>query len=181
MTRGQGKGEVIDIKELLARDADFLRAAVRAAVEAALEAEMTEVLGAERWERTEARQGYRSGYYQRSTAVTPADPRAFELQTSIDLSIRRSAVQWRLSICVDHRWLAFLAGLRQVRDRRSWDRHEPEKRVRWRLDGPCDGVNVRRLVPLACREQRAFPPLLSVERDGAACSPIPCDASWPPS
>ena len=77
MTRGQGKGEVIDIKELLARDADFLRAAVRAAVEAALEAEMTEVLGAERWERTEARQGYRSGYYQRSliTRVGPLELR----------------------------------------------------------------------------------------------------------
>ena len=77
MTRGQGKGEVIDIKELLARDADFLRAAVRAAVEAALEAEMTEVLGAERWERTEARQGYRSGYHQRSliTRVGPLELR----------------------------------------------------------------------------------------------------------
>jgi transposase-like protein len=76
MTRGQGKGEVVDIKELLARDADFLRAAVRAAA-AALEAEMTEVLGAERWERTEARQGYRSGYYQRSliTRVGPLELR----------------------------------------------------------------------------------------------------------
>jgi putative transposase len=65
MTKGQGKGEVIDIKGLLERDADFLRTAVRCAVEAALEAEMTEALCAEKGERTEARLGYRSGYYQR--------------------------------------------------------------------------------------------------------------------
>jgi putative transposase len=66
MTKGQGKGEVIDIKGLLERDADFVRTAVRSAVEAALEAEMTEALCAEKGERTEARLGYRSGYYQRS-------------------------------------------------------------------------------------------------------------------
>jgi putative transposase len=66
MTKGQSKGEVIDIKGLLERDADFLRSAVRAAIEAALEAEMTEALGAEKGERTESRLGYRSGYYQRS-------------------------------------------------------------------------------------------------------------------
>jgi putative transposase len=66
MTKGQSKGEVIDIKGLLERDADFLRSAVRAAIEAALEAEMTEALGAAKGERTESRLGYRSGYYQRS-------------------------------------------------------------------------------------------------------------------
>lgn len=63
MTKGEGKGEVIDLKGLLERDADFVRAAVRAAVEAALEAEMVEALCAEKGERTEARLGYRSGYY----------------------------------------------------------------------------------------------------------------------
>jgi putative transposase len=35
-------------------------------VQAALEAEMTEVLAAEKGERTEGRLGYRSGYYQRA-------------------------------------------------------------------------------------------------------------------
>ena len=66
MTKGQGKGEVVDIKGLLQRDADFIRTAVRSAIEAALEAEMTEALGAEKGERTEGRLGYRSGYYTRS-------------------------------------------------------------------------------------------------------------------
>jgi putative transposase len=66
MTKVQGRGEVLDIKALLAGNADFLRAAVKAAIEAALEAEMTETLGAAKGERTEARLGYRAGYYQRS-------------------------------------------------------------------------------------------------------------------
>jgi putative transposase len=66
MTKGQGKGEVIDIKGLLERDSEFIRTAVRSAIEAALEAEMSEALGAEKGERTETRLGYRSGYYQRS-------------------------------------------------------------------------------------------------------------------
>ena len=66
MTKVQGKGEVIDIKALLERDSDFIGASVQAAIEAALEVEMTEFLGAEKSERTEARLGYRSGYYQRS-------------------------------------------------------------------------------------------------------------------
>jgi putative transposase len=66
MTKGQGTAEIIDLKGLLEGDAEFIRAAVRGALEAALEAEMTEALGAEKGERTEARLGYRSGYYQRS-------------------------------------------------------------------------------------------------------------------
>ena len=48
MTKGEGKAEVIDLKGLLARDEDFVRAAVEALVQAALEAEMTEAIGAER-------------------------------------------------------------------------------------------------------------------------------------
>ena len=48
MTKVQGKAEIIDLKADIARDADFLRTAVKAALEAALEAEMTEVLGAGR-------------------------------------------------------------------------------------------------------------------------------------
>jgi transposase-like protein len=46
MTKGEGKGEVIDLKGFLARDEDFVRAAVEALVQAALEAEMSEAIGA---------------------------------------------------------------------------------------------------------------------------------------
>ena len=66
MTKGEGKGEVIDLKGLLARDEDFLRAAIEALVQAALEAEMTEAIGAGKGERSETRVSYRSGYYSRS-------------------------------------------------------------------------------------------------------------------
>ncbi len=66
MTKSQGKAEVVDLKGLLERDADFLRTVVVGAVQAALEAEMTDALCAEKGERTETRLGYRSGYYQRS-------------------------------------------------------------------------------------------------------------------
>lgn len=54
MTRGEGKTEVIDIKGLLARDEDFVRAAVEALVQAALESEMTEAVGAAKGERSES-------------------------------------------------------------------------------------------------------------------------------
>jgi hypothetical protein len=53
------KGEIIDLKGLLARDADFVRAAVAALVQAALEAEMTEAIGAAK------------GRTQRDPAVMP--------------------------------------------------------------------------------------------------------------
>ena len=66
MTKVQGKGEVVDIKAVLADDADFLRTAVKAAIEATLEAEMTEALGAAKGEGSETRLGYRAGYDQRS-------------------------------------------------------------------------------------------------------------------
>src|ERR1700757_4068570 len=66
MTKGEGKAEVIDLKGLLGRDEDFVRAAVEALVQAALEAEMSEAIGAEKGERSETRLGYRSGYYSRS-------------------------------------------------------------------------------------------------------------------
>jgi transposase-like protein len=62
MTRGKGKAELIDVKELLGRDQDFVRAALEVLLQAALEAEMTEAIGAEKGERTEARLSYRSGY-----------------------------------------------------------------------------------------------------------------------
>src|SRR6516162_6337886 len=66
MTKGEGKGEVIDLKGRLARDEDFVRAAVEALVQAALAAEMSEAIGAAKGERTETRLSYRSGYYSRS-------------------------------------------------------------------------------------------------------------------
>ena len=60
MTKGEGKGEVIDLKGLLARDEDFVRVAVEALVQAALEAEMTEAIGAEKGERSKTRVSYRT-------------------------------------------------------------------------------------------------------------------------
>jgi putative transposase len=41
----------MDVKELLGRDEDFLRAALEALLQAALEAEITEAIGAEKGER----------------------------------------------------------------------------------------------------------------------------------
>ena len=46
MTKHKGKTGLIDVKELLQRDEDFLRAALQALAQAALEAEMTETIGA---------------------------------------------------------------------------------------------------------------------------------------
>jgi hypothetical protein len=66
MTKGKGKTEQIDVKELLERDEDFLQAALQALLQAALEAEMSETIRAEKGERTEMRLAYRSGYYARS-------------------------------------------------------------------------------------------------------------------
>jgi putative transposase len=58
MTKGEGKAEVIDLKGLLSRDEDFVRAAVEALVQAALEAEMTEAIGVAKGERSETRVSY---------------------------------------------------------------------------------------------------------------------------
>jgi putative transposase len=66
MTKREGKGEVVELKGLLERDADFVRSAVEALVQEALETEMTEAIGAAKGERTEGRLSYRSGYYGRS-------------------------------------------------------------------------------------------------------------------
>jgi hypothetical protein len=66
MTKRQGKSGTIDIKAVLAEDEEFLRAVVRMALQEVLEAEMTEALGAEKGERATGRQGYRSGYYDRT-------------------------------------------------------------------------------------------------------------------
>lgn len=57
---------MIELKELVERDEDFVRSAVQTLVQGALEAEMTEAIGAAKGERTEGRVSYRSGYYSRS-------------------------------------------------------------------------------------------------------------------
>ena len=69
MTQSKSKATNADWKALLAEDDDFLRGIVRTVLQEVLEAEMTEALGAEPRERTEARLGYRAGYYPR-TLVT---------------------------------------------------------------------------------------------------------------
>ena len=66
MTDRKGKSGTIDVKALLARDEEFLRALVRTALQEVLEVEMTQALGAEKSERTAGRLGYRSGYYDRT-------------------------------------------------------------------------------------------------------------------
>ena len=58
-----------DLKALVASDPDFVRVLMRGALQEVLEAEMTETVGAAKGERTEARLGYRAGYYGR-TLVT---------------------------------------------------------------------------------------------------------------
>src|SRR5205807_6990275 len=65
-TERKGRSGTIGVKALLAGDEEFLRALVRTALQEVLQAEMTEVLGAEKGERTAGRLGYRSGYYGRT-------------------------------------------------------------------------------------------------------------------
>jgi putative transposase len=69
MTKSEGKPTLATVTDLLAANPDSLRAVVRAVMQEMLEAEMTDVLGAEKSERTPARLGYRAGYYTR-TLVT---------------------------------------------------------------------------------------------------------------
>jgi putative transposase len=66
MPRGKLRATLEEVKALLAEDRDFLRPLVQAVLQELLEAEMTEVLGAEKGERTPTRLGHRSGYYGRT-------------------------------------------------------------------------------------------------------------------
>jgi putative transposase len=66
MPKGEGKGEIIGLKGLLAGDEDFVRAGVEALIHAALDAKMAEAFGAAKGERSETRSSYRSGYHSRS-------------------------------------------------------------------------------------------------------------------
>lgn len=54
-----------ELKRMLDEDKDFLRPMLQTLVQELLEAEMEECLGAGKGERTEARRGYRNGYYSR--------------------------------------------------------------------------------------------------------------------
>jgi putative transposase len=62
-TKSEGKSEVIERKGLLARDEDFVWAAV---AQAALEVAMTAAIGAGKGERSETRLSHRGGCYSRS-------------------------------------------------------------------------------------------------------------------
>ena len=66
MTKKEAKLSKAEIQSLMAEDTDFLKPMVQFMVQQVLEAEMIEAVGAEKGERTEGRQGYRSGYYRRS-------------------------------------------------------------------------------------------------------------------
>jgi putative transposase len=65
MTKNEATARGIDWKELLRSDEDGFRGLLQIAVQEVLEAEMTAALQAEKGERSAARLGYRSGYYER--------------------------------------------------------------------------------------------------------------------
>jgi transposase-like protein len=62
----KGKPSVVAVEALLGQDRDVFKQLLRESLHEVLEAEMTELLGAEPGQRTEARSGYRAGYYSRS-------------------------------------------------------------------------------------------------------------------
>ena len=65
------------VKELVTEDTQPLRELLQKVMQETLEAEMDKLLGAERYERTSMRTGYRSGYYERTliTRVCPIELR----------------------------------------------------------------------------------------------------------
>lgn len=65
MTRKQDSAKT-DWKAAMAEDPDFMKGLVREVLQQVLEAEMEETVGAAKSQRTEGRNGYRSGYYSRS-------------------------------------------------------------------------------------------------------------------
>jgi len=66
MTQKQRSKKPVRLEELMDQDQDLFKSLMQQALQTVLEAEMTECLGADRHERTDARVGYRSGYYTRS-------------------------------------------------------------------------------------------------------------------
>ena len=65
MARNKSTQNVIDWKALMEED-DLFKEMLKESIQHFLEAEMDETLGAGKWERSESRRGYRSGYYTRS-------------------------------------------------------------------------------------------------------------------
>jgi putative transposase len=68
LKKNDGKKVTLDpseLKSVLVEQKDFLTPVVQEAVQAILELEMQECVGAGKYERTEERVGYRSGYYRR--------------------------------------------------------------------------------------------------------------------
>jgi putative transposase len=66
MTQRKSTAAGVTLKALVAEDQELLSHLVREAMQQILEAEMTDALGAEPGERTEARLGYRAGHYPRT-------------------------------------------------------------------------------------------------------------------
>jgi len=54
------------VKGILSQDQDLLRSLMQMMMQGTLDAEMDECIGAQRYERSDGRRGYRSGYYSRS-------------------------------------------------------------------------------------------------------------------
>jgi transposase-like protein len=59
MTEKKGSTSKVDWKAVIEGQKDFLKPLVQEVIQQVLEAEMVEVVGADRHERTEGRQGYR--------------------------------------------------------------------------------------------------------------------------
>jgi putative transposase len=66
MTKTEPKPAIAVVKDTFAHNPELLREIVRAVVQEMLESEMTDTLGAQKGERSQARLGYRSGYYSRT-------------------------------------------------------------------------------------------------------------------
>jgi transposase-like protein len=66
MTTRKHKTKLSVVEALVAGDRDLMKALMKEALQEVLEGEMTEFLGAAPGERSEARSGYRSGYYGRN-------------------------------------------------------------------------------------------------------------------
>jgi len=66
MTGRKSNTSSVDWKAVMEGQKDFLKPLIQEVIQQVLEAEMVEAAGAERHERSEGRQSYRSGYYRRS-------------------------------------------------------------------------------------------------------------------
>ncbi len=66
MTKSEFKRNLSDVKALFSQEKDVFKNILREVLQEVLEQEMTDSLGAEKGERSPARLGYRSGYYERS-------------------------------------------------------------------------------------------------------------------